>query len=237
MQSWLVFATGAASSGHLSYAAHAGLALMPAKGLAARNSSGIPITHAWTTKNSFVFRTPQALNVATRERCQTVAESGLYELRSSVPIIRLFRARARRGCERALADKLATSSVEVVQGQPGFLGHLVASPASEHEHEFIFASIWANADAVKARFGKQWRASLLPPGYAELIEACSVDHYHLTGQSLDRQSLRATASAAARRRYFASIWWHPMSALFSRMSGPSPGQYSGSCQLLYPPCA
>src|SRR5215831_5489972 len=81
----------------------------------------------------------------------------------------------------------ATSSVEVVQGQPGFLGHLVAGPASEHQHEFIFASIWANVDAVKARFGEQWRVSLLPPGYAELIEACSVDHYHLTAQSLDRR--------------------------------------------------
>jgi hypothetical protein len=53
---------------------------------------------------------------------------------------------------KILADKLATSSVEVVQGQPGFLGHLAAGPASEHQHEFIFASIWANVDAVKARF-------------------------------------------------------------------------------------
>ena len=116
-----------------------------------------------------------------------MSERELYELRPSVPIIRVFRARAKRGCERALADKLATSSVEVVQGQPGFLGHVAAGPASEHQHEFIFASIWANVDAVKARFGEQWRVSLLPPGYAELIEACSVDHYHLMGQSLDRQ--------------------------------------------------
>jgi quinol monooxygenase YgiN len=116
-----------------------------------------------------------------------MSENESYELRPSVPIIRVFRARARQGCERALADKLATSSVEVVQGQPGFLGYLVAGPASEHQHEFIFASIWANADAVKARFGEEWRVSLLPPGYAELIEECSVDHYHLTGQSLGRQ--------------------------------------------------
>jgi hypothetical protein len=86
-----------------------------------------------------------------------------------------------------LANKLATSSVEVVQGQPGFLGYLVAGPASEGQHEFIFTSIWADADAVKVRFGEQWRVSLLPPGYAELIEECFVDHYHLTGQSLDRQ--------------------------------------------------
>jgi hypothetical protein len=83
-----------------------------------------------------------------------------------------------------LAHNLATSSVEVVQGQPGFLGFLVGGPASEGQHEFIFASIWEDADAVKARFGEGWRVSLLPLGYAELIEECSVDHYHLTGQSL-----------------------------------------------------
>lgn len=114
-----------------------------------------------------------------------MTESELYELRPAVPIIRVFRARARQGCESALAEKLATSSIEVVQGQPGFLGYLVAGPASESQREFIFASIWA--DAVKARFGEEWRVSHLPPGYAELIEECSVDHYHLTGQSLARR--------------------------------------------------
>jgi quinol monooxygenase YgiN len=113
-----------------------------------------------------------------------MAENESYELRPSVPIIRVFRARARPGRERDLADKLATSSVEVVQGQPGFLGHLVAGPANERQREFIFASIWADADAVKSRFGEEWRVSLLPPGYAELIEECSIEHYHLTGQSL-----------------------------------------------------
>jgi quinol monooxygenase YgiN len=114
-----------------------------------------------------------------------------YELRPSVPIIRVFRAHARQGCKRALADKLATSSVQVVQGQPGFLGYLVAGPANESQHDFIFASIWTDADALKARFGQEWRDSLLPPGYAELIEECSVEHYHLTEQSLGRGLIKA----------------------------------------------
>jgi quinol monooxygenase YgiN len=110
-----------------------------------------------------------------------------YELRPSVPIIRIFRARARQGCKEALADKLATSSVQAVRGQPGFLGFLAAGPANDIQHEFIFASIWTDADALKARFGHEWRVALLPPGYAELIEECSVEHYHLTEQSLARQ--------------------------------------------------
>jgi hypothetical protein len=72
----------------------------------------------------------------------------------------------------------------VVQGQPGFVGYLIAEPASEDQHEFIFASIWTDAAALKARFGQEWRDSLLPPGYTELIEECSVEHYQLTQQSL-----------------------------------------------------
>ena len=111
-----------------------------------------------------------------------------HELRPSVPIIRIFRARARQGCGKALADKLATSSVQVVRGQPGFLGFLVAGPANDIQHDFVFASIWADAGALKARFGPEWSVPLLPPGYPELIEECSVEHYHLMEQSLARQS-------------------------------------------------
>jgi len=115
-----------------------------------------------------------------------MSENESYEIHPSVPIMRVFRARARQGCESALADKLAKSSVQVVQGQPGFLGYLVAGPANESEREFIFASIWTDADALKVRFGQKWRDALLPPGYAELIEMCSVEHYHLTDQSMRR---------------------------------------------------
>ena len=113
-----------------------------------------------------------------------MSENASYDLRASVPIFRVFRARARQGCKGALADKLATSSVQAVKGQPGFLGYLVAGPANESQREFIFASIWRDADAVKTRFGQEWRAPLMPPGYAELIDECSVEHYHLTEQSM-----------------------------------------------------
>ena len=109
-----------------------------------------------------------------------MSENESYELHPSIPIIRVFRARAKPGRDKALAERLATTSIEVVRGQPGFLGYLVAGPPSDHQREFIFASIWADADAVKARFGEDWRVSHLPPGYAELIEECTVDHYHLT---------------------------------------------------------
>ena len=113
-----------------------------------------------------------------------MAANDSFDLRPSVPIMRVFRARARQGCEGALAERLSTSSVQVVKGQPGFLGYLVAGPANDNQREFLFASIWRDAEAIKSRFGEEWRSSLLPPGYAELIEECSVAHYQLTEQSI-----------------------------------------------------
>lgn len=106
------------------------------------------------------------------------------ELRQGVPILRIFTARAKPGCERALAQKLASTSVDVVQNEPGFLGYLSGGPATSGGRNFVFASVWRDVDALKARFGKQWRDSYLPSGYAEVIEECAVEHYHLTGKVL-----------------------------------------------------
>src|ERR1041384_4602997 len=72
----------------------------------------------------------------TRRGGPDVPENESYELRPSIPIIRVFRARAKPGREKALAEKLATSSIEVVRGQPGFLGYLAAGPANDHQREF-----------------------------------------------------------------------------------------------------
>jgi len=108
------------------------------------------------------------------------------DLRSGVPILRLFKARAKPNCEKALAEKLATSSVQVVRGEPGFLGFVCAGPANNADRDFVFASMWRDVEAIKARFGRDWHASFLPTGYAELIEECSVEHFHLTDQSFQR---------------------------------------------------
>jgi len=85
-----------------------------------------------------------------------------------------------------LAEKLATSSVQVVRDEPGFLGFVCAGPANSAGRDFVFATMWRDVDAIKARFGDDWRISSLPTGYAELIEECSVEHFHLTDQSFQR---------------------------------------------------
>ena len=102
------------------------------------------------------------------------------ELKAGVPIIRVFRARAVAGKEAELAKKLATTSVGVVSGKAGFVGHLAGQPAETTGRDFVFITMWKDFAALKAVFGDGWRESFLPPGYAEIIDQHSIEHYELT---------------------------------------------------------
>jgi quinol monooxygenase YgiN len=97
------------------------------------------------------------------------------------PIMRLFEVQAKPGCAARLMEKFATTSAEVVQGEPGNRGYLFGRGIASEGDCVMFASIWRDLEAVKARFGADWQASFLPPGYDDLIETCSVRHIDLSG--------------------------------------------------------
>jgi quinol monooxygenase YgiN len=122
----------------------------------------------------------QTINHPERRKVDGHPPPDLYELRPTVPILRIFKARAKPGSEGAIAGKLATTSAELVRDQAGLLGFLASRPANDAERDFVFATVWRDADALKTFFGQEWRVSLLPPGYSDLIEVCSVEHYYLT---------------------------------------------------------
>lgn len=105
---------------------------------------------------------------------------------SNGPILRLFTARAKQGCRDELAQKFATTSVDVVRNEGGNVGYFYGPSVAEDEDHFVFASVWEDLEAVKDRFGEDWQSSYLPPGYADLIDDCSVRHFDLrSGWHLD----------------------------------------------------
>ena len=106
------------------------------------------------------------------------------ELKAGVPIARVFRARAKAGKEKELAEKLAKTSPTVVKGKAGFLGYFAGGPAQSDSRDFFFISVWRHARAVNDVFGDSWRESHLPPGYVEIIEEHSIEHYELTDRSM-----------------------------------------------------
>lgn len=98
---------------------------------------------------------------------------------SSGPVLRLFEARAKQGRGDELAQKFATTSIEVVRNKPGNIGYFHGPSVAGDEGHFIFGSVWKDLNAVKDRFGDEWQSSHLPAGYADLIDQCSVNHYDL----------------------------------------------------------
>ena len=96
-------------------------------------------------------------------------------------ILRVFEARAKQGYADELEKKLASTSISVVQGKPGNLGYFFGKKSSSDDHDFLFVSIWDSLESVKSHFGEEWESSFLPPGYAEIIEACSIKHFQFNG--------------------------------------------------------
>jgi len=92
------------------------------------------------------------------------------------PIVRLFQVRAKPGCVEELIQKFAVTSAEVVNGEPGNQGYFFGNGLGSDEDYVVFASLWQDLDAVKARFGDEWQTSFLPPGYEDLIDECSIRH-------------------------------------------------------------
>src|SRR5258705_13917364 len=98
-----------------------------------------------------------------------MSSSDRYELRSGVPILRLFKARARPNCESALAEKLATSSVQVVRNHQSVLGFVCAGLLNNSVGDLVFAAVWHDGDAMKGRVVHDRGVAVLPPGYVEFI--------------------------------------------------------------------
>ena len=102
-------------------------------------------------------------------------------MKLSKAIFRVFEVRARPGHAKTLERKLSETSVSVVAGEPGNLGHFFGTTLSSDGNDLVFVSVWQDMDAIKARFGESWEESYLPEGYEALIESCSVRHIVVDG--------------------------------------------------------
>lgn len=96
------------------------------------------------------------------------------------PIMRLFQVHAKAGRAGQLIEKFTTTSAAVVQGEPGNKGYFFGQDVAADDDYVVFASIWKDLAAVKARFGADWQTSFLPRGYEAMIETHSVRHIDLS---------------------------------------------------------
>lgn len=100
---------------------------------------------------------------------------------SNGPVLRIFEVRATPDGADELLKNFATTSAQVVQGEPGNQGYFFGRCVEGEGNSIMFVSVWENLAAVQARFGEDWQSSYMPDGYAALIEECSVRHIDLAG--------------------------------------------------------
>ena len=77
------------------------------------------------------------------------------------PILRLFEVKVKDGCQELLLQKFAKTSAEVVADEPGNAGYFFGKILDSSEDIVIFASVWDDLDAIRLRFGADWRSSFL----------------------------------------------------------------------------
>ena len=88
------------------------------------------------------------------------------------PILRIFEVKTKEGCAETLLNNFATTSAGVVAGHPGNQGYFFGECVQGAEDTVMFVSIWADLDAVKARFGDDWQVQQsveAPSGTRRLI--------------------------------------------------------------------
>ena len=96
-------------------------------------------------------------------------------------ILRVFEVRAKPGKAGVLKQKLSDTSVSVVDGKPGNIGHFFGENISSDGSDLVFISVWDDLESVKSLFGEAWEESYLPEGYEEIIDSCSIKHIEFDG--------------------------------------------------------
>ena len=96
------------------------------------------------------------------------------------PVLRIFEVRTKPNCAGKLLENFATTSSQVVVGEPGNNGYFFGR-CIERDNVVLFVSVWKDLAAIQSKFGRDWQVSYLPDGYADLIEDCTVRHFDLPG--------------------------------------------------------
>ncbi len=99
-------------------------------------------------------------------------------------IIRVFRARLKRGARPAYDRLCRTISEPLMRAQEGCLAVSIGEPGPAKPDEYVFVSVWRDLDHLKAFVGEQWREVSILPGEADLLEIARVEHYNESYYSL-----------------------------------------------------
>ncbi len=95
-----------------------------------------------------------------------------------MPILQGFHVEITIGLTNALLHRFATTTVDIIRGEPGNAVRCFGRDATADHGQWVFASFWPDAEAVERHFGDDWLSPVPPRGHDNLIDKdsiCDVD--------------------------------------------------------------
>jgi heme-degrading monooxygenase HmoA len=94
-------------------------------------------------------------------------------------IIRIFKPTIRPGKEAEFELFLRETAVPLVSRQRGIVAQHVGGPRDPSSTEYVYVTVWENAESVRAFAGERWQEAVITPDEEHLLQDTWIGHYEL----------------------------------------------------------
>jgi quinol monooxygenase YgiN len=92
-------------------------------------------------------------------------------------IIRVFRARIRKGRTAEFKKMVQEQSIPWLEDTAGMLSYFPGEPFGEDSRDFAMITMWRDLKSLQAFSGKDWDNPVVTEDEEPLVEAMFADHY------------------------------------------------------------
>ena len=94
-------------------------------------------------------------------------------------IIRVFRAKIRKGRIAEFKKMVQEQSIPWLEKSEGMLRYFPGEPFGEDSREFVMITMWRDLPSLQAFSGKDWDDPVVTEDEEPLVEAMYADHYRV----------------------------------------------------------
>jgi heme-degrading monooxygenase HmoA len=92
-------------------------------------------------------------------------------------VIRVFRPTIRPGKEREFEAFLEETAIPLVSRQSGLLAQHVGKPRTSSSTEYVYVTVWEDAESIRAFAGERWEQAVITPDEEHLLQDTWIGHY------------------------------------------------------------
>ena len=92
-------------------------------------------------------------------------------------IIRIFRPTIHPGKEAEFESFLRDTAIPLVSQQSGIVAQHVGRPRDPSSTEFVYVTVWEDAESIRAFAGESWQEAVITPEEEDLLKETWIKHY------------------------------------------------------------